>query len=81
MPSPNDLPGEIKRSKFIRALARCGFEINTVGGNGSHYKANWPRNNKSVTIPQDMPKPVLRYVLKEIESCSGVTWEQIRDNL
>ena len=81
MPSPNDLPGEIKRAKFIKALERCGFEINKVGGNGSHYKAIWPRNQKSVTIQQDLPKQVLRYVLKEIEICSGVTWDQINAKL
>jgi predicted RNA binding protein YcfA (HicA-like mRNA interferase family) len=77
MPSPSDLPGEIKRKKFIKALERCGFIINKVGGNGSHYKAIWPQNNKSVTIPQDLPKSVLRYLLKEIETCAGITWDQI----
>ena len=81
MPSPNNLPGEIKRKRFIRALEKCGFVIDRVGGNGSHYKAVWPQNNKSITIPQDLPKPVLRYVLKEIEACTGITWDQIHQNL
>jgi predicted RNA binding protein YcfA (HicA-like mRNA interferase family) len=78
MSSPSDLPGEIKRTKFLNALKRLGFNINKVGGNGSHYKAIWPRNNKSVTIPQDLPKQTIRYVLGEIEECSGITWEDIK---
>jgi predicted RNA binding protein YcfA (HicA-like mRNA interferase family) len=81
MPSSNDIPGEIKRSKFIKALKRVGFVVNTVGGNGSHYKATWPRNNKSVTIPQNLPKQTLRYVLKELEEYSGIAWEQISKEL
>lgn len=81
MSSPNDLPGEIKRDKLINALKRCGFDINKVGGDGSHYKAIWPRNNKSVAIPQKLYKQALRYVVKEIEACSGVTWNQIKANL
>jgi predicted RNA binding protein YcfA (HicA-like mRNA interferase family) len=81
MPSPSDLPGEIKRKRFVKALEKCGFIINKVGGNGSHYKAIWPRNNKSVTIQQNLPKPVLRYLLKEIEVCTGITWDEIKENL
>jgi predicted RNA binding protein YcfA (HicA-like mRNA interferase family) len=81
MSSPNDLPGEIKRKKFIKALERCGFVIDKVGGNGSHYKAIWPRNNKSITIQQDLPKPVLRYILKEIDACTGITWNEIKAHL
>lgn len=81
MPSPNDVPGEIKRNKFLNALQRVGFVINKVGGNGSHYKAIWPSNNKSVTIPQNLPKLTVKYILKEIEECSGVTWENIREAL
>jgi predicted RNA binding protein YcfA (HicA-like mRNA interferase family) len=78
MPSPSGLPGEIKRNRFLKALKRCGFVLNKVGGNGSHYKVIWPKNNKSVTIPQDLPKQAIRYVLKEIEACSGMTWEDIK---
>lgn len=77
----HDLPGEINRNKFIHALKRCGFAINKVGGNGSHYKVIWPPNNKSVTIPYDLPKQALRYILKEIEAASGITWEQIKIKL
>jgi predicted RNA binding protein YcfA (HicA-like mRNA interferase family) len=81
MPSPSGLPGEIKRNKFLKALRRCGFVLDKDGGNGSHYKIIWPKNNKSVTIPQNLPKVVIRYLLKEIEACSGITWEDIRDVL
>jgi len=36
MPSLSELPGEIKRKKFIRALQRLGFVIDKTGGDGSH---------------------------------------------
>ena len=39
MPSLSELPGEIKRKKFIRGLQRLGFIIDKTGGDGSHYKA------------------------------------------
>ncbi len=32
MPSRSQLPGNIKRKKFINALVRCGFEIDVSGG-------------------------------------------------
>ena len=32
MPSLSELPGEIKRKKFIRALQRLGFVIDKIGG-------------------------------------------------
>jgi predicted RNA binding protein YcfA (HicA-like mRNA interferase family) len=78
MPSLSELPGEIKRKKFIRALIRLGFQIDTKGGNGSHFKATWPRTQKSITIPGELPKQTLNYVLKEIELYSGITWEDIK---
>lgn len=81
MPSRSELPGEIKRRKFIKALTRVGFLIDVTGGAGSHYKAVWPRNQKSVTIPSELRKDVLQYVLKAIEEVSGVTWETIRAKL
>ena len=81
MPSRSELPGEVKRRKFIRALTRVGFVIDVTGGAGSHYKATWPKNQKLVTIPSDLRKDVLYYILKSIEEVSGVTWEIIRDNL
>ncbi|KKQ13952.1 MAG: hypothetical protein US30_C0007G0016 [Candidatus Moranbacteria bacterium GW2011_GWF2_36_839] len=81
MPSRSQLPGNIKRKKFIRALMRCGFEIDLSGGDGSHYKATWPANQKSITIQSEIRKDVLYYLLKEIEKYSGVTWEDIKKNL
>ncbi|MEK7103491.1 MAG: type II toxin-antitoxin system HicA family toxin [Patescibacteria group bacterium] len=81
MPSLSELPGEIKRKQFINALRRIGFVIDEIGGNGSHYKAVWPRTHKSVTIPAYLPKQVLKYILKEIESQSGITWEDIQKEL
>lgn len=81
MSLPNDLPGEIKRKKFIRALVRLGFVINKSGGAGSHYKIIWPTNQKSITIQSRLRKDVLRYILKEIERYTGVTWEDISKKL
>lgn len=81
MPSLSQLPGKINRKKFLRALIRLGFDISERGGNGSHYKATWPANQKSITLPKDLRKDVLYYVLKEIETCSNIAWEDIRKNL
>ncbi|MAG11970.1 MAG: hypothetical protein CMI52_04170 [Parcubacteria group bacterium] len=81
MPSLSDLPGEIKRKKFIKALVRLGFLIDVRGGDGSHFKAGWPATHKSVTIPMRLDKCTLKYILKEIEVVSGVTWDQIKNVL
>lgn len=81
MPSLSDLPGEIKRKKFIRALRRLGFLINESGGDGSHYKVTWPRTQKSLTIPQKLLKQTLKYVLDEIKEYSGITWDDIKKEL
>lgn len=81
MPSLSELPGEIKRKKFIRALQRLGFIIDKIGGDGSHYKATWSRTQKSVTIQSGLRKDVLCYLLKEIEQYSGITWEDIQKEL
>lgn len=81
MPSHSQLPGNIKRKKFINALIRCGFEVDVSGGDGSHYKATWPKNQKSITIQSDLRKDILYYLLKEIERYSGVTWDEIKKNL
>lgn len=81
MPSLSQLPGEVKRKKLTKALARLGFVINEKGGDGSHYKAVWPRTQKSVTIPQDISKYTLYYLLKEIEIASGLTWDDIQKEL
>lgn len=81
MPSRSELPGEIPRKKFLRALRRLGFEINTVGGKGDHVKIIWPATQKSISVDGDLRKDVLYYLLKEIEAVSPVTWEQIKKEL
>lgn len=81
MPSLSELPGEIKRNKFIRALQRLGFIIDKSGGDGSHFKVTWPKTQKSITIQSYLRKDVLYYLLKEIEQYSGVKWEDINNQL
>lgn len=81
MPSLSELPGEIKRNKFIRALHRLGFIVDKTGGVGSHYKLLWPPTQKSITMQAHLRKDVLYYLLKEIERYSGITWEDIRKEL
>ena len=81
MPSLSELPSEIKRNKFIRALRRLGFVIDTKGGDGSHFKATWPSTQKSISIPSKLRKDVLYYLLKEIEKYSRKTWEDILKEL
>lgn len=81
MPPLSELPGEIKRKKFTKALERLGFIINKVGGDGSHYKALWPASQKSISIPSKLRKDVLYYLLKEIETHSGITWDDIKKTL
>jgi len=81
MPSRSELPGEIARWKFINAVRRCGFLINTVGGKGDHFKITWPATQKSISVDGELRKDVLYYLLKEIMAVSGVTWEQIKECL
>ena len=81
MPSLSDLPGDISREKFIKALRRLGFVIDKKGGDGSHYKAIWPRSQKSIIIQSKLRKDVLYRVLKEIEKHSGITWDEIKEEL
>jgi predicted RNA binding protein YcfA (HicA-like mRNA interferase family) len=81
MPSLSQLPGEIKRKKLTRALTRLGFIIDEKGGSGSHYKALWPSSQKSITLPYNISKYTLYYLLKEIELISGITWEEIKNEL
>ena len=78
MPSRKQLPDNLKRKKLARALERLGFEISTKGGSGSHIKATYISNQKSITIPDDLRRDVLYYILKEIEGISGVSWEDIQ---
>lgn len=81
MPSRSELPGNISRQKFLNALVRLGFWVNTVGGKGDHFKVIWPSTQKSVTVDGDLRKDVLYYLLKQIEVVSGVTWEDIKKEL
>lgn len=81
MPSRSDLPGDLSRKKFLKALRRLGFEINSVGGKGDHVKVVWPTTQKSITVDMNFRKDVLYYLLKEIEAMSGVTWEKIKGQL
>jgi predicted RNA binding protein YcfA (HicA-like mRNA interferase family) len=81
MPSRSELPGDLPRKKFLKALHRLGFELNTVGGKGDHVKVIWSVSQKSITVDADLRKDVLYYLLKEIEAMSGVTWEQIKEQL
>lgn len=81
MPSRSELPGDLARKKFLKALDRLGFKVNTIGGKGDHIKIIWPQTQKSITIDADIRKDVLYYLLKEIESISGITWEDIKNEL
>lgn len=81
MPSRSELPGELSRKKFLNALTRVGFKINTVGGKGDHFKAIWPATQKTLTIIGDIRNDVLYYLLKDIEKYSGLTWEDIKKEL
>ena len=81
MPSRSELPGDLPRRKFLKALSRLGFEVNTVGGKGDHAKIIWPKTQKSITVISDLRKDVLYYLLKEIESISGITWDEIKNSL
>lgn len=80
MPSLSELPSDPSRRKFIKALKKLGFEIDMIGGDGSHCKATW-HNQKSVTIPYKFSKNVLYYLLKEIQIISKVSWDDIKKNM
>ena len=84
MPPLSELPGDIPRKKFLKASQRLGFLVDESGGNGSHVLITWPKTGKSVTVPhQTLPKQVLKYLLKEIETVTmgRVTWDQIKTEL
>jgi len=78
MPSRSQLPDNLRRKKFIRALEALGFEVSTKGGKGSHCKITWTKNQKSITIPSDLKKDVLYYLLKEIKKISNIDWTDIQ---
>jgi hypothetical protein len=81
MPSRSELPGNLALKKFLNALCRLGFGVNTVGGKGDHIKIIWLKTGKSITVDTDLRKDVLYYLLKEIEEKTGVTWEEIQKEL
>ena len=81
MPSLSELPNNINRKRFTKALERLGFEISKRGGKGSHIKATFISNQKSITIPSNFRKDVLCYIIKAIEEQTGVTWDDIKDKL
>ena len=81
MPSRSELPGDISRKRLLRALIRLGFKLNTIGGRGDHVKIIWLANHKSITVDEDLRKDVLYYLLKEIQTVSSITWDQIKENL
>jgi predicted RNA binding protein YcfA (HicA-like mRNA interferase family) len=78
MPSLSQLPSNVSRRQFICALKKLGFEVSKKGGSGSHYKATWPKTQKSITIQCGLRKDVLCYLLKEIKQYSGIEWEDIK---
>jgi len=81
MPSRSELPGNLHPKKFAKALRRLGFVIDKTGGRESHQKFIWPPTQKSITLQKDLRKDVLHYLLKEIETYSGITWEEIKKKL
>jgi hypothetical protein len=81
MPPLSELPGDLSREKLLKALRRIGFGIDMSGGNGSHCKVIWPPTQKSITIKKNINKFTLKYLLKEIEEYSGMTWEDIEKKL
>ena len=80
MPSLSELPGDLKRNKLTKALKRLGFEIDTIGGKGSHYKIICP-NQKTLTVQHNLDKKMFLVVLKEIEKYSGIAWKQVKKYL
>ena len=74
----NEIPDGITRDRFLRALVRLGWEISKIGGKGSHYRATWPKSQKSMTIQYDFRKDVLRRIVKAMTAISGQTWDDVR---
>lgn len=83
MPSLSELPGDLKRPKFIKSLDRLGFEISMRGGNGTHYKVTWPSTQKAFSVPMRLDKHTLYYLIKEIEVITNghIAWDDIKNNL
>lgn len=68
MPSRSELPSDLKRKKFIRALQRLGFIIDKSGGNGSHYKVMWPTTQKVSQSSMNLEKTYFMRYLKKLKS-------------
>lgn len=81
MPSLSELPSNVTRQKFIGALTRLGFVINTKGGKGSHIKATFPKSGKMIIIPDNFRKDILYHCVNEIEEQSRIKWEDIKREL
>ncbi|MCK5416172.1 type II toxin-antitoxin system HicA family toxin [Candidatus Parcubacteria bacterium] len=81
MPSFSELPSELNRDKLVKALTSLGFSVSKKGGKGSHIKATFEKNQKSIVIQGKISKNVLKYLLKEIETITQVTWEDIKKKL
>ena len=78
MPSRSELPGLIKKRKFIKALEKNGFVISKKGGKGGHFKAIY-KNEKTITLPSsDLRKDQLYYIIKSIENISDITWKNLK---
>jgi len=78
MPSRSELPGLIKKRKFIKALEKNDFVISKKGGKGGHFKAIY-KNEKTITLPSsDLRKDQLYYIIKSIENISDITWEDLK---
>lgn len=80
MPSLSQLPSDLSRDKFVKALTRLGFSVDKRGGDGSHYKIICP-NQKIFTVQYKLHRKMLYKILKEIESYSGITWNDIKKKL
>ena len=81
MLSLSQLPSDITRKDFVKALEKCGFVISTKGGKGSHIKAVWPPTGKCLIVQDSFRKDVLYEIVKEVERYTPVTWEKLRDHL
>ncbi|MEA2088733.1 MAG: hypothetical protein U9O55_02760 [Patescibacteria group bacterium] len=81
MPTRSELPSKLNRDKLTKALDRLGFNISKKGGKGSHIKATCIKTQKSITIPLNLHKHILYYVIKEIEKYSDIIWDDIKREL
>ena len=81
MSSLSDIPDGITRDRFLKALIKLGWIVDKSGGNGSHYKATWPRSQKSIIIQYHFRKDVLYHILKGVTVISGHTLDDIKEKL